>query len=561
MLRALLLALLILRADAQQAPPRDAGSQNIGTGSISGVVIDAADQTPVPQARVALGSGQRITYTNGKGEFEFPKLGAGSYQVGAQASGYLGAVAGQTRPGQSGVAQVIADGQALKGLKLALHRPGVISGRVINERGRPMPDVTIRTLALRWRDDGSREFDSGRGVVTDDRGEYRLSGLLPGTYAIEAVPALITGVSARERAVELDGVQQVATEGYVPTFFPGVTEARTAATFNVEADSERPAVDFQLAVVPLARVRGHVDGATFGQPASPRGTPDFGVVVLRPSAGAGAASVSSGNEREQVAAVMADGRFVFEVVPPGDYELLYRQGSPGRGESSFALMPLAATGRDISNVIVDARAGVTVSGDQSPAKAAADSFLATILLTPLSGVMGPHNGPVIGNTDADGRFTITGVPPGRYQIGALTMPTNAFISGVTVGKSPAAGKLIDVGTSNVPDVHVIFQSPRAVVSGVIRREDFTPVTDYTLIVFPEDRKEWPVWMSGVAAVKPNSSGRYSQSLKPGTYLIAAVEQVASSQWMDPAFLEALIPSSTKVTLTSGQQLTQDFVVK
>jgi protocatechuate 3,4-dioxygenase beta subunit len=552
--------LVLAAAIPLQTPPR-ATSTTTGTASISGVVVDAADQSAVARARVELNNGQRVTYTNANGEFEFPKLNAGAYQLGAQASGYLGAVAGQKRPGQSGVAQLLSDGQSLKGVKLALHRPGVISGRVLNERGRPMPDVTVRTLALRWRADGGREFESGRGTVTDDRGEYRLSGLLPGTYAIVAIPNLVSGVSARERAVELDVVQPLAADGYVPTYFPGVTEPRAAATIAIAADSERAAVDFQLPQVPFARVRGRVQGVNLGPP-GPSGRPDTGVVLLRPPDRIGDASISSGNEREQVAAVLPDGRFVFEVVPPGDYELIYRQGSgAGRGDNAFALMPVSITGHDLSDIVVDARPGVTISGDQSPDRISAGSFFATIVLTPVSGVLGPHNGPIIGKTDAQGAFTMTGVPPGRYQVGALTMPPNAYISSVTIGKTPATGTLIDVGGSNLGDVHVAFNTPRAEVSGIIRRDDFTPVTDYTLIVFPEDRKEWPSWMTGASAVRPNSSGRYSQSLKPGTYLIAAVEEVAYSQWMDPAFLETLIPSATRIILIGGQPLAQDFVIK
>jgi hypothetical protein len=87
------------------------------------------------------------------------------------------------------------------------------------------------------------------------------------------------------------------------------------------------------------------------------------------------------------------------------------------------------------------------------------------------------------------------------------------------------------------------------------------VTAYALVIFPVDKREWRVWKTGAGVARPDSSGHYSYSMKPGSYLIAPVEDVATFQWLDPAFLESLIPGATKITLASAQKLTQDFIVK
>src|SRR6185369_2517069 len=100
---------------------RDSPSQT-GTASISGVVIAAADKQPIGYARVALSDSARITYTNAKGEFVFPKLPAGRYAISAQASGYLPMSLGQSRSGRPGVAQVLAAGEERKGVVLAMHK-------------------------------------------------------------------------------------------------------------------------------------------------------------------------------------------------------------------------------------------------------------------------------------------------------------------------------------------------------------------------------------------------------------------------------------------------------
>jgi hypothetical protein len=70
-----------------------------------------------------------------------------------------------------------------------------------------------------------------------------------------------------------------------------------------------------------------------------------------------------------------------------------------------------------------------------------------------------------------------------------------------------------------------------------------------------------MWMSGAGVARADSSGHYKYSVRPGSYLIAAIEDVGQFQWLDPAFLESLIPTATKITLGPSQKLTQDFVVK
>ena len=159
------------------------------------------------RVKVSLNSVQRVTYTDVKGRFLFPKLSARSYKVSAQYSGYLGASFGERQPGRSGVAFALRDDQRIDDITLTLHKGGVVGERVIDQDGRPMMGIIVSPLLMRWRSDGAREFVATLANMTDDRGEYRLFGLPPGTYLLAAIPPIISGVPALERAVELDRVQ------------------------------------------------------------------------------------------------------------------------------------------------------------------------------------------------------------------------------------------------------------------------------------------------------------------------------------------------------------------
>jgi uncharacterized protein (DUF2141 family) len=544
---------------AQQGVPRAVDNQiRLGTASIAGIVVDARDQ-PLPRVRVQINGEERVTYTDAKGRFLFPRLPAASYQLSAQSAGYLTSFYRQKKFGQSGIALVVGEGEQCKDIRLIMRKAGVVAGHVVDEDGRPMVGTRVSALRMRWRSDGTREFDSSFQVVSDDRGDYRLFDVLPGNYVIAAIPPRVTGSSSMERAVGLDPIQPLVTDGYAPIYFPGVTTPRDATPLEIEADHERAGVDFQLRPIPLFRVRGSIVGSVIG-PVSPRtGRPDTGYVELREFEEIAGASLNGGDERRHSAVVASDGRFVFEAVPPGRYEALFSQGV--EVQSLYGNASVTVEDHDVSEVAIQARRGVTVSGVQDMQGAGVPDAYPAVVLTPLDGAMRLDNRTVTGKSDPSGHFSIVGVPPGRYAIGSVALPPTWYQSAVAQAGVPSIGRLIQVETTDISDVHVTYRAQAAELSGTMSRSNSEPTSDYTLVVFPADRKYWPMWMVGTKPARPDSVGRYSVTLRPGSYFVAAVEDVAPNQWMDPGFLESLVRSATRVTLVDGQRLVQDFTVK
>src|SRR4029079_13228609 len=54
--------------------------------------------------------------------------------------------------------------------------------------------------------------------------------------------------------------QAEQTVGYAPVYYPGTTTSGSASTITLAVGEERPGVDFQLQIVPTARVEGIVRG-------------------------------------------------------------------------------------------------------------------------------------------------------------------------------------------------------------------------------------------------------------------------------------------------------------
>ena len=81
----------------------------------------------------------------------------------------------------------LADGQRLDNIDLQLPRAGVVTGKIVDEFGDPVTDVSVMRDALSVRP-GIAPADAERAAAaqTNDIGEYRIYGLSPGQYYISA---------------------------------------------------------------------------------------------------------------------------------------------------------------------------------------------------------------------------------------------------------------------------------------------------------------------------------------------------------------------------------------
>ena len=151
----------------------------------AGTVADAESGEPIGDAEVTLaGKGgsapTRTARSDATGAFKVKGLPAGKYEVRAIARGFL-------RSKQP--ALELPDG-GVKDLGIALERGGSISGRVLDDRGKPLSSALVQpsmafTTDAEWN--AASESIAGIGVETDAEGRYRLEGLPPhGAYLIQA---------------------------------------------------------------------------------------------------------------------------------------------------------------------------------------------------------------------------------------------------------------------------------------------------------------------------------------------------------------------------------------
>ncbi|HEX7331258.1 MAG TPA: carboxypeptidase-like regulatory domain-containing protein [Pyrinomonadaceae bacterium] len=184
MIRRLTILVVVLMATcvavcAQAPSPTPKNSEEGSTGTISGKVVNENGQPLIGAAVFARSLNSslpgRRTATDLEGTFRLNDLDPGLYSIMANAAAYT------TEPGPP-VYYRLGDS-----VRVEMVRGGVITGVVTNALGEPVIKVSVRATRLRdAKGETSKgpQYDNVR--TTDDRGIYRIYGLLPGTYLVSA---------------------------------------------------------------------------------------------------------------------------------------------------------------------------------------------------------------------------------------------------------------------------------------------------------------------------------------------------------------------------------------
>jgi hypothetical protein len=225
---------------------------------IAGVVVNAASQQPVNGATLAIGPleqrDRRLTAVTGPdGRFVFANVARGKYVLTAQRRGLLSQQYGQNSG--FGTAIVTGPGQDTEHIVFAMPPPAIISGRVVDEAGEPVPHAQVALLASRIVN-GRRQLLHVRSEVTDDLGDYRVASLTQGTYylAVSGFPWYVR----LNRDLNDSPPDSITHSGYGIKYYPNGSDPTSAEALPLKAGQEA-IVNFALLPVVAASVHIHVD--------------------------------------------------------------------------------------------------------------------------------------------------------------------------------------------------------------------------------------------------------------------------------------------------------------
>jgi uncharacterized protein (DUF2141 family) len=593
-----------------QARDAQAQSQAPATAVIMGTVVVNGTGQPADGVRLTLSGnelrGSRSALTDDSGNFAFLALPPGTYTLRATKNGYVSGTYGQKQPGRPGTAIVLNVGQQLKGVTLEVARGGVVSGTIYDEKSRPAVRVNVRVMQWTWQS-GERVLTPVGSGTTDDRGIYRIFGLAPGDYVVNATPPNNSGnMLTNEDMLSLARMEElyakglassadmsrvmlerdvalpssVANEpvsGYAAVYYPGTPQAGNAQAVKVGISQEQLGIDFQLQRVSLSRVMGSV--------VVPSGVSPQNVQVRMSETGAMVPGMQQFSARPN-----AQGAFTFNAVPPGQYQMVatvtmpvnraaVTPGAPlemmqakmemeGQMNSGarrlWAVADVSVDGAFTPNVALTLQEGMTITGAVSFDGSAAQPQLNRLRVTlgPLGQAM-TSNGvsTVTAAVDTSGRFTFTGVSPGLYRVRATGAAGWTLKSVMAEGKDTLDFPLEVKPGENLTNVNVEFTDKFTDLKGTIQSQLGQPTADFTVILFPSDSRYWVALGRRIRSARPSSDGKFSFSgLPAGDYRIAAVTDIEPGAWNDPALLQQLMPASLPVRLVEGQPVVQDVRV-
>ena len=358
-----------------------AANAQVATATVAGTVRETSADVPIADATVTvyatiLPGGRSSTQTDSAGAFRFADLVVGRYTIGVTKEGFVPVQEGQRHYRATGRPFSVRAGER-RDVHLRLPRLGVITGRVVDDRGAPMVNASVRALSTSMAR-GYRRIESKAEARTDDRGMYRLHSLWPDRYLVCASTfstapldepqrlqlqidrthqsaALATGPAAAgawERVAALEARLPPRIDpvrGYAPTCHASATGARVPIAIG--AGDERTGLDLRLADTRLARIEGAVRGLALG--------PDReAAIALRNQD-------EAQRDVPEMMRVNGEGRFRFWHVPPGRYAMVVTEHPASRNPSParwLAAAPLVVTDTDATNVVLDVPKSATVRG-------------------------------------------------------------------------------------------------------------------------------------------------------------------------------------------------------
>jgi hypothetical protein len=566
-------------------------------GSISGLVTkrpsgEAATGAVIrllkrmPASGVSNGGGPPgvstpMTTAAADGSFMMADVEPGRYWLVATFPGYLPVEYGQRSPTGIGMPFDVRAGQRVT-VRLALWPTSGVSGRVVDADGDPIGRVQV--LALRQVYDGGKpKLTIAQTVMTNDRGEYRMFWLTPGSYRVAArtfeagsvAPAVNIGPPRRFGTTEQATApvlarrtleNGVATEEVsIPIYSPSTADPQLSTVVTLAPGQSASGIDVQLTGnrVSSHHVRGFVQGATpSGRPA-----PQERVVVV-PRVESPIPTIAS-------VIVRPDGSFDIPGVPAGSYIAYLGDGA--------AATRIEVGDSDLDNVVLTETIGIDIRGHLTIERGLTQTGSASMgdlrfQVTRDPDVVGaPHGGPSFNPPPSqDGTFSWI-IYPGDYRIAVLPLlnsqrddqtrpgggpPTSdvlqdAYVKSIRAGRSEVLADGLHLWGGPQGTLEIVVSLAGAEAEGIVRDVARQPAAGVIVVAVPDGSNKGRSDL--YRHVMTDASGHFVlRGLAPGDYSFYAWDDLERGAWENVEFLRAFEGRGQFIRLGEGKNESLDL---
>lgn len=507
--------------------------------SFQGSVVKDQGREPLKKATVQIISEDQdaLNYTavtDQDGHFAVDNMRPGRYRVFVERTGFI--EVGKNHRRSLGTAIALDSGQKLNDFVFRMLPAAVVTGRVVDEDGDPMPNVEIAVLHYSYSS-GARRLEPERSERTNDLGEYRVGNLSPGQYFVAASPAP-EFISPKVKGPDDPAKKDL---GYVTTFYPGTVDRNQATPLQLHPGDDVP-IDFTLVPGHTFHIRGRVTSL-----AASGGNKPF--VMLMPKE---IRTVFSAAE------VQADGSFDIPGVAPGSYMISAVAMDAEHPQSAY--QSIDVSGSDVNGIRLAASSGsevrgqVRVDGVQKP-----DLSQLTFFLRPVDddGVSSLDFGyrQTLASVKPDGSFELKAVPAGVYQLeleGSSRSMRDYFLKTVVSSGRESANRILRVSGGAVISVDVVVSSAGGEITGVAVDEKNQPVASAMVVAIPDGENNRD--RTSYKQAETDQLGRFNlRGLRPGDYHLMAWDYVEDGAFYDPQFVKPYESPSKAVHVTERGQ--------
>ncbi len=508
--------------------------------SIEGTVVNDRTGQPLARAHVTLvgvqaGLSSVAVDTDEKGAFAIRNFASGRYSLSASRDGFLTTSVCWMGSVRMQPAFAVGTKEAVSGVTCKLRPFAVMAGRVSYEDGEPAMNIRVETYR-EYRHHLRHGYALAGSAVTNDRGEYRLFGLQPGSYVVAA--------TERPTAAE-EQIRETQALRYTTTFYANSTKLGEAVPVRLNYGQESGGIDVSMKRVRKVKLHGHVINGLTGSAVS--------------SASIEMQRVDAHNTASIAVTVPVtfdkDHRFEIRDVAPESY-VMWAESADG-GKALVGHAPLTVGEADIDNVeltILGERAAAAVLvvnngvklDDQVRLRFEPRNERAKIVeASRVAGVDGFH-------------FALMG--DDVYDLFVTGLPNDFYLSGLRVNGEDVMPVGIEgtAAAANRP-FEVMIDSRGGRVSGRVRGSDDSLWSRASVALIPDPPKgRVQSYREGAA----DENGVFVlRGVAPGKYILIAWLDEAPCDYYDPDGLATCRATGMSVEVQAGGEQNVDLEMK